>query len=394
MNINIFLLSDNILMGKMPCPNNIEKLAIKKGFFINKKMVFPSFFSQLESAFASEQKNTINIIICEKHKARVNEAIASVLSDEIKENINLKKTVLDFYRQVNLPVEKQAFSEWEIPSKARGIICEGEMQQGYFIKDDNSSFIVLSLSNYAQMLEVVLDEIKNNDFVTHTLKTFGLKEENIHELLKEKSKNKDGIKISMFSDGLDVDVTLRARQDNEKVEEYIAFALKKLSRFVYAEDQISIYNTVFDLLTLTKQKIAIAESITGGNIASSLIKNNKGASKMIEKGFVTYSDQAKIDVLGVKELTLKHKTAVSSEVAYEMAEGLLRVTDADVVLATTGYADGERGGECFIALGDREKINVYKNIFSGSREEVINAVTKSSLFYLIKKFRSNNFIFS
>ena len=142
------------------------------------------------------------------------------------------------------------------------------------------------------------------------------------------------------------------------------------------------------------KKIAVAESVTGGNIASSLIKYNSGASKVISRSFVTYSDEAKHSILNVNPQTLKEKSAVSSEVAYQMVQGLIDITDADFTLATTGYSDGENAGLCYIAVGDRETIHVYKNVFSGNREKVIENITKSALFYLIKKIRSKDFIFS
>ncbi len=393
MNVSVFILSDNILTGKRPCPNKVEILAVKKGFFITKKLTLPSFYPELETLLDTDKK-ALNIIICEKNKARVNEAIASVTSDILRENSNLKNAVLKFYKEINIPFEKNAISEWEIPSKARGIINEGSANQGYFITGEKGAFIVLSLDNYFDMLEVVLDAIENKDMTVTTFKTFGLKEENIKELLIEKLRNKDGIKINTFSDGLDVDVTIKAKQDNEKLEEYTSFVLKKLSKFVYAEEQISLFNVVFDLLVLTSKKLAIAEGITGGNITASLTKFNQDADKILEECLVAYTDKTKHSLLNVSEITLKSKTATSSEVAYEMAQGLLNATNADIVLATAGDASGAKAGECYIAIGDREKINVYKNIFSGTKEEIITSATKSSLFYLVKKIRSNDFVFN
>lgn len=393
MNVNIYILSDNILMGKKTCPNFIEQKAVIKGFFVTSKYILPSYYPELKTLLEKHEKE-LNIIVCEKNKARVNESLAQLTGDILRENTHLKKAVMEYYKSINMPAEKQSSAEWEIPSKSRGIVNENSLYQGYFIKSQKGSYVVLSLDNYKNMFELVIDEVEDNEYKTITFKTFGLLEENIRDLLHDFYRNKDGIKISTFHDELDVDIIIKAKENNEKFEEYSSAIMKKLSKFIYAEENISIYNVAFDLLTITNKTLAIAESVTGGNIASNIIKNNKGASKIISNSFITYSDEAKHTILGVSKQTLKDKSAVSSEVAYEMVQGLVNVTNADFTIATTGYADSDNIGECFIAIGDRETIHVYKNIFSGSRETIIENITKAALFYLIKKIRSNDFIFN
>lgn len=392
MNANIFVLSDNILMGKKPCPVFFEQISVFKGFYVSGKYILPSFYPDLEQMLSQFPKD-LNIIVCEKGKARVNESLASLTGDILKENTHLKKAVLDYYKSINLPPDRFCNAEWEIPSKALGIVCENSLYQGYILKTNQANFIVLSLENEKSVFEIAIDQIENNQNKIITLKTFGLLEENIKELLAEFLRNKDGVKIHTIHHDLDVDIIVKARESNPKLEEYTAAILKKLSKFIYAEENISLSNVVFSLLSLTNQTLAVAESITGGNIVASLIKHNKGASKVLGKNFVVYSDQAKIDLLDVSPQTLAQKTAVSAEVAYQMAQGLAKNTNADLFIATTGYADGENAGECYIAIGDREKIHVYKNIFSGTRESVIENVTKAALFYLVKKLRSNDFVF-
>lgn len=393
MNANIFILSDNILMGKKMCPNFIEQMAVLKGFYVTGKYILPTFFPDLKQMLETKEKG-LCIIVCEKNKARVNESLAELTGDILRENTHLKKAVMDYYKLVNLPAEKQSSGEWEIPSKARAIVNECSLYQGYILTGGQTNYIVLSMDNLKNMFEVAIAEVENNEYKTMTFKTFGLLEENIRDLLAEFYRNKDGIKISTIYDELDVDIIVKAKETNEKLETYSSAIMKKLSKFIYAEENISIYNVAYKLLSMTNKTLAIAESITGGNIASCLIKNNKGASKVISKGLVVDSNEAKTDLLGVSEITLKQKSAVSSEVAYQMVQGLAKVSSADLLLATTGYADGEKAGECFIAIGDRESIHVYKNVFSGSRETVIENVTKAALFYLIKKIRSNDFVFN
>ena len=88
--------------------------------------------------------------------------------------------------------------------------------------------------------------------------------------------------------------------------------------------------------------VATAESCTGGMIIS-LLTDIPGSSSVVDRGFVTYSNEAKIDMLGVSEETLDKYGAVSAETAYEMAEGALKNSRAGITLAVTGIA-GPDGG--------------------------------------------------
>lgn len=99
---------------------------------------------------------------------------------------------------------------------------------------------------------------------------------------------------------------------------------------------------VIELLRKKNYKFSSAESCTGGMLMSTLV-NVPGASKVIDEGFITYANEAKIKYLSVKKETLEEKGAVSEETAYEMAQGLYRLTNAQVTVSTTGIAGPEGG---------------------------------------------------
>ena len=83
--------------------------------------------------------------------------------------------------------------------------------------------------------------------------------------------------------------------------------------------------------------ITTAESCTGGMVASSIV-NISGASDIFKEGYITYSNEAKERILGVKHETLEKYKAVSAETAAQMAEGAVRISKADISVSVTGVA--------------------------------------------------------
>jgi nicotinamide-nucleotide amidase len=124
------------------------------------------------------------------------------------------------------------------------------------------------------------------------------------------------------------------------------------------------------------KKIATAESCTGGWIAQ-MITAIPGSSAWFERGFVTYSNAAKIEMLGVKPETLEKFGAVSAQTAKEMAEGALAQSVADCAIAVTGIAGPDGGtiekpvGTVFIAWAQKnQEVKVAQKQLAGSRENI------------------------
>lgn len=129
-------------------------------------------------------------------------------------------------------------------------------------------------------------------------------------------------------------------------------------------------------LTKKKFRIALAESCTGGLVCQHLT-NIPGSSVWFDRGFVTYSNESKIELLKVSQDTLLKFGAVSKEVASEMALGALNESHAQIALSITGIAGPSGGsiekpvGTVFFAIAYQNKIifNASK-VFPGSRENI------------------------
>lgn len=122
---------------------------------------------------------------------------------------------------------------------------------------------------------------------------------------------------------------------------------KKLELFKQYNDEYIVTNTslkmeniILNMLKRRSLHISFAESCTGGLLASTLI-NAAGASKIINESYVTYSEEAKVRILGVNQMTIVNHTVYSKEVAIEMVKGLYAKTHAEVCVSITGKAGGE-----------------------------------------------------
>jgi PncC family amidohydrolase len=137
----------------------------------------------------------------------------------------------------------------------------------------------------------------------------------------------------------------------------------------------NLASSLISLLKNKNLKLVAAESCTGGML-SSLITDISGASSVFEGGFITYSNDLKIKLLGVDEQLIAEFGAVSEQVARAMTQGALEKTGADIAISITGIAGPNGGtlqkpvGLVYIAVGSKNNINVEKTIFTGNRAEI------------------------
>ena len=147
---------------------------------------------------------------------------------------------------------------------------------------------------------------------------------------------------------------------------------------------------VIEVLAQRGKTLAVAESCTGGLCAKRLT-DISGASVVFCGGVVSYVNEVKMRLLGVKEETLSTHGAVSAETAREMAEGVRRVTGADFALSVTGVAGptsdemGNVVGTVFIAFSSEEKTISEKLQLSGDREKVREQSVNAMLWLLLRQ---------
>jgi nicotinamide-nucleotide amidase len=144
-----------------------------------------------------------------------------------------------------------------------------------------------------------------------------------------------------------------------------------------------IASAVVKRLTKKKATLAVAESITGGGLAAA-ITEVAGSSKVFLGGVIAYADEIKVNQLDVDAKILKKFTAVSEEVAKEMAIGVRKKFNSDYAIATTGVAGpgkayGQKAGTVWVAIASKKEVFAIALALSGSRDLIRHATIESAL---------------
>jgi nicotinamide-nucleotide amidase len=169
------------------------------------------------------------------------------------------------------------------------------------------------------------------------------------------------------------EVDVRIVGEPEVTKQADAIIQRELGTFIFSTNDETLEAVLVKLLTEHKETIAVAESCTGGLLANRLT-NVPGSSEVFLAGYVTYANEAKIDILNVDPKLFEEHGAVSDAVAREMAEGARGRAKSTYALATTGIAGPSGGsdekpvGTAYIALATPEKTTVKKIFFPTDRE--------------------------
>lgn len=223
-----------------------------------------------------------------------------------------------------------------------------------------------------------LEKRSNCRFYSRTLRIFGRGESQVEHDIQDIVDRQTNPTIAPYAKAAETTLRITARCGDEAEGATLILPVMdeicdRIGEYVYSSHGLEMHQVCAELLSKNQLKLAVAESCTGGMIASQLV-SVPGSSGWFIEGVVTYSPEAKMRRLGVKTETLDQYTDVSEETAKEMAEGIRISSGADIGISTTGYA-GPSGapdqiGHVFIGVSDKDGVQAYEFHFKGSRERV------------------------
>ena len=221
------------------------------------------------------------------------------------------------------------------------------------------------------------------------VKLIGIGESEAAARIQDLIENSVNPTVAPYAKTTQVHLRITARAENEEacmqlIEPVYRQIEQELGEYIYStEENCDIEDIVVRELKEKGLHISCAESCTGGMIASRLI-NVPGASDCIKESYVTYSDDVKIKLLGVKPETIRDYSAVSEACAKEMAEGAARVSGSEIGVSATGYAgpDGENVGLVFYAVSYNGK-TIVKKLHSGYERNLIRESAAIRALFLV-----------
>lgn len=320
-----------------------------------------------------------------------------IISKALGLNIELDKTmennIIDMFVNGNWIMtdnnKKQAFK----PVGSKFINNTIGTAPGIYIEKDFKKIIMLPGPPVEMELmfeQGVIPLIENDlTILTKSINIVGFGESALEHKLSELNLNTKKTSILTFAKEGMVEIKIISKGKNKDILEdeimRITNIIKsKFENYIYGYNNISLEKTIVDLLSINNLTLGVCESITGGMISSKLTKV-PGASKVFDRGLITYTNLSKVQELAVKEGTLIKYGAVSEETAYEMAKGLFHKSNIDIALSITGLA-GPGGatpekpiGLVYICIITRNFEKVFKYNFTGNRSLIQERATVKAL---------------
>lgn len=356
--------------------NNLEKL--KNVFDDNNDIIF--FVGTSNTIYNNNIKENISRIINEKMQT----------SDVCYSNLN------KYCSNCNIPFSMQEEMEVIIPQNSIPLISPKNYNNGFMYKykqtyiiflPDSLEFVKLNYQNY--ILPLITDLINaKSDY--QVIKCFGILEKDIKNLINEYYSSSD-ITINIVSEELDNTIYIRYNSNSNfaKIQEIISNIISKLNKYIYSLEDESIYKMAIDLLTIQRKHLSVSETLTLGNITRQLcsIDNSYISNSYI---YVNFNDILKS--LEIDDDVISDYGKYSVNTVYEFANATLDKNNSDITLFVLGDINSV-DNMCYIAVGDTDGIHVYKNKINIKNEKTIENLSKTAIFYLIKKLKQNDLHF-
>ncbi len=256
---------------------------------------------------------------------------------------------------------------------------------GILISENNKIFV--SMPGVPREMKVMLTEelipyleskITKAAIKVIKLRTTGIFESALAEKITPHIKIPDNIKFAYLPayHGVDLRIISTGNNENEATDsaEKLAIQIRELvGKYIYTEGNDTLEAVVGKLLTERNEKLAVAESCTAGLLAGQIVAN-PSASKYFDRGVVTYSNESKIELLGVPPEILEKYGAVSTETAKIMATNIREKAKVDYGVSIAGIAGPDGGtyekpvGTVFIAIATANGVKSKKYLLTNDRE--------------------------
>lgn len=323
------------------------------------------------------------------------EICAKAMGRELHEDEKARQMLEDFFKLREYPITENNWKQAMVPDDSIVLYNDNGTAPGIII--ENSKKAVIMLPGPPGELKPMFEKqvkpylmSRNNAVIYSTMvKLCGIGESKVENDIKDLIECSNPT-VATYAKVGEVHVRVTAMAETEKEAKKLVKPVVKDLKARFGEkiyttnDEVTLEESIVELLANNNLTIATAESCTGGLLSGRII-NVPGASEVFKEGIITYSNKSKKNRLLVKKPTLVKYGAVSAECAKEMVKGLVGYTKSDTGLAVTGIAGPDGGtkekpvGLVYIACSVGGKITVKEHHFSGNRAKIRESAVASAL---------------
>lgn len=326
------------------------------------------------------------------------ETVAKVLGREMKEVPEIHEHIQAYFERMG--AKRPSSNNWRQAMVIEGAeIVENHngTAPGMIIPVEDKKHIIL-MPGPPEELKMMFEEsiapylagLNHQVICSKTVKICGMGESRVADAVSDLIDAQSNPTIATYAKGGEVHLRITASgSDSKAARKSIKPIVKELKqRFgekVYTtRESETLEQHVVGLLKRREMTVATAESCTGGLIAATIV-NVPGASEVFKEGYITYSNEAKQKILGVKKKTLKKDGAVSENCAAEMAKGAAKAAGARAAISVTGIAGPDGGTEekpvglVYIGCCIDGKVWVESYHMNGDRQKVRDISVKKAL---------------
>jgi len=410
MNAKIITIGDEILIGQIVDTNAtfIAQELNKSGVSVHEMLSIQDQTSEILKALAAAQ-DQVDIVLITGGLGPTKDditkaALCTYFKDELVENTAVLAHIkMLFKKYIGSQMSASNLTQAWLPSKATALHNAFGTAPGMWLQQGKTVFVSMPGVPFEmkalmrdQVIPKIIKDFKRPYIIHKTIQTYGVGESVIAEdIAAFEDSLPPHIKLAYLPSLGKVRLRLSAKGPNKEILEaevatLVAQLLPLLGSIVYGFETDDLLEAVVaKMLTEKNMSLAVAESCTGGLIASALTAM-PGASAYFKGGVVAYETLQKQQILGVSQALIEEYSVVSEPVAEAMALGIQKLMNSDFAIATTGNAGPDKGdskaavGTVCIAIATPKGVSVQTFSMGNHRERIVQkAVNKA--FELLQK---------
>ena len=406
---SIITIGDELLIGQVIDTNSawMAQELNKAGIRVVRRVAVGDVWDEIWTALDEEQKQADIILITGGLGPTADDITKPLLCKYFDGKMivdeGAKQNVIEIFAKLNRPIIDRNLKQAEVPDVCTVLLNKRGTAPGMLFNKNGKVFVSLPGVPHEMkglmtddVIPILVKQFQFPTIIHKTLLTAGVGESFLADLIQDFEEalpkyiklaylpNYGMVRLRLTATGFN------AAETQNEVQQLFDTLKALVAEYLVTDVDEPMENVVGKLLSAKGKTMCTAESCTGGYIAH-LITAIPGSSKFYDGSVVSYSYQAKEDLLQVDKTTLETKGAVSEEIVIQMAKGALQNIKSDYVIAVSGIMGPDGGmpdkptGTVWIAVGNKDNIQAQKLYFRFDRTRNIQLTAMNAL-NLLRKF--------